>query len=254
MFENWYLPLKLFKQKYPNKVFLFNLINEKQINKLIKLYKIDLIIPLSLKDMKMLSQSNINCSYLSPNNYNKIDMLDNKFLFNEFMIKNELEKYIPETYIVKNNAINYNKIIRYPAIVKQSYGVGGNNIHILYSEKDLIPFDTEFIIQEYIIDEIEYIGNFIVNNGKITYSKFLKLVYNDKFFIHKSLINEFEFVEIDIEIFEIIFNKLNYTGIACSDFKIKDNVIKIFEINPRFGGTFIRNCVFYEFLETLIIS
>jgi predicted ATP-grasp superfamily ATP-dependent carboligase len=123
----------------------------------------------------------------------------------------------------------------------------------LYSEKNLIPFDNNFIIQEYIADKIEYIGNFVVNNGIIKYVNFLKLVYNNKFFIHKSIINEFEYVEIDIEIFEIIFKKLNYTGAACANFKIKNNLIKIFEINPRFGGTFIRNCIFYEFLETLII-
>ena len=64
MFENWNLSFKLFKQKYPNKVFLFNLINENRINNLIKLYKIDMIIPLSLKDMKLLSESKINCPYL----------------------------------------------------------------------------------------------------------------------------------------------------------------------------------------------
>jgi predicted ATP-grasp superfamily ATP-dependent carboligase len=170
------------------------------------------------------------------------------------MIKNEFEMYIPKIFSIKSDIITIDTKIEFPAIIKQSYGLGGNDIHILYSENNIIPFDYDFIIQEYITGKIEYIGNFIVINGIITYSKFLQLVYNDDFFIHKSLNNKFKFVEIDIEIFEIIFNKLNYTGALCVDFKIKDNIIKIFEINPRFGGTFIRNFIFYEFLEKFIIS
>jgi predicted ATP-grasp superfamily ATP-dependent carboligase len=39
--------------------------------------------------------------------------------------------------------------------------------------------------------------------------------------------------------FGAIFRALKYTGFACVDFKIKDGQPKIFEINPRLGGSLV---------------
>ena len=37
--------------------------------------------------------------------------------------------------------------------------------------------------------------------------------------------------------FENILSLMNYQGICCFNYKILDGKPKIFEINPRFGGT-----------------
>ncbi len=53
-------------------------------------------------------------------------------------------------------------------------------------------------------------------------------------------------------IFDNIFKKLNYNGFATADFTISDNIIKIFEINPRPGGSLVLNKdVFKSFIEII---
>jgi predicted ATP-grasp superfamily ATP-dependent carboligase len=52
--------------------------------------------------------------------------------------------------------------------------------------------------------------------------------------------------------FEKIFTKLKYTGFACIDFKMINSKIKIFEINPRLGGTIVHDPEDFSTLIELI--
>lgn len=249
-FKDWTKRFIFLRDKYPNNIFLHDFLNEENILKLINQYNITLIIPICFEDMELLSKSNIPCKYLSPKNYNDILLMDNKCTFFKYFIDNNLQQYIPETYVIKSPSINYYKEIKYPSIQKSNIGYGGCNIFILHSDKDIKKLD-DYIIQEYIIDNNEYACHFICMEGKIIFHKILKEIHNKEFYIQRGPMNDFEIIDFDISGFEFIFKKINYTGAGCINFKYINNQIYIFEVNPRFGGTLILNYLFIEFFDNI---
>lgn len=252
-FESWNNKFLILQEKFPKNIFLYDFINKKNLLELINKYKINLIIPLSFEDMYLVSNSNIECEYLSPNDYNDIINLDDKCKFIKYFIDNNLDKYLPKTYEIKSKDIQYNKPIIYPAIQKINIGFGGNGIYLLKNKNDIKKINN-YIIQEYIINKDEYGGHFVCKNGEIIFHKILKKNHNKDFYIEKGPMDEFEIIDIDLCDFIIIFNKIKYTGACCVDFKYINNKIYIFEINPRFGGTLIENYIFIEFFSNLINS
>ncbi len=234
VFKDWIAPLSK----------VFNVVKYKNIDSLreyIKNNNVKMIIPLYYDMVKILIDLNINCFCLCPQKYDLIDIFHNKCNFADFCIENTLESYIPTTYVINSAKTKLTNKIIYPAIMKDCESTSGLNCNILYKESDEPTVIKRYcIIQEYIFDEYEYVGNFIVMNGDILYSLFFKQQY-EKFFIKKRNMDNYEICECDKTPFEIIFTKLKYTGAACADFKIVNGQIKILEINPRFGGTFVHS-------------
>ena len=61
--------------------------------------------------------------------------------------------------------------------------------------------------------------------------------------------------DLDVEIFKDIFKMLNYSGFACVDFTIVNEIPYIFEINPRPGGSLIRNETYFNrFITKLMVE
>ena len=88
--------------------------------------------------------------------------------------------------------------------------------------------------------------NWIIINWKIIRFRYKK--FNIK---KNNFPKNYENIEnFQIQLFEKIINKLNYTGGLNIDFKFNDstNHIDIFEINPRFGGSAFTNNFIYELL------
>lgn len=196
-----------------------------------------------IDNMQQISKyvKNICCS----ENIQSIKLLDNKANFNNFMVTNSLGNYIPKVYMETNDGIcnNYDCLV-YPCILKTSIGCGGGGIKIINSCTDIlkIPYKNYFI-QELIADNIEYGGHFYVCNGIIKCSVFYMEMYNNKTFIKIGKMNKYNRVENKewLNLFSMIFSKLNYSGFACANFKVVNDIVKIFEINPRLGGTLIHD-------------
>ena len=171
------------------------------------------------------------------NNALNVDILSNKCLFAKFMMQhfpNNIPKtlyysfgentYIDQKYIMqqKNDCV---------LISKPVLGSGGAGIKIV---SDIDTSELNVIISEYIDHNMYCVGHVLVNNGKI-----LKIIYFiTKNYICRGAVSDYEIVEninVDTDIFNDIFYKLNYSGFACINFCISDNIVKIFEINPRIG-------------------
>lgn len=217
---------------------IINYKTEREINEYIRQKNTKIIIPIYYDAMKLLSSMKINCFYLSPKNYKIVDLFNNKGNFIEYCIKNNLEQYIPNTYIIKNPCIKKIRDIQYPAIFKPCISSAGNGCCILYNEKDELHDLEKYVIQEHINDPYEYIGNFLIIEGEILYSLIFKQKY-ERFYIKTKHMDNYEKIICDLDPFQKIFKMSNYTGVACVDFKILNDQIKIMEINPRFGGTFV---------------
>jgi carbamoylphosphate synthase large subunit len=254
-FNTWMKYFNTLIDKYPNNILMFDFIDENNINKLIKTHNIDIIIPLSFSDMELLSNSNIDCYYLSSKNFDIISMLNDKSKFVKYFMENNLEKYLPKTYYIYLDNIKYvyYENIEFPAIQKSNIGFGGSNIYIINNSNDIKKMDN-YILQKYIKDNNEYTAHIISKNGNIIFYKFFKEIHQKDYYIQCGPMNNFEIVDFDINLFKPIFDKLKYDGACCINFKYINNQIYIFEINPRFGGTLINYYIFMDFFDDLLNS
>lgn len=225
-----------------------NDITKDSISNIIEKNQINLIIPLHYQQMKHIlelkEQIPENIQTICSNNYSIIEIFMNKINFIEFMINNKLDTYIPKVYWT--NKKNYNDVIS-PFIFKIAMAATGEGSFICHNCSYInaiqrIHKGKDYIIQEYISGNEEYAFHSYIDHGKIKWWRCYKLTNDSDFFIQKGHMKSYEKVgNIDYSVFETIFSIVDYVGFACIDFKIKDNVIKIFEINPRFGGSLLRN-------------
>ena len=209
----------------------------------IKQHQIELVIPLSFSDMRFLSVQNIGCRYLSPPNFEMVRLLDQKNLFFDFMSYNGLSEFLPETYVVcADEPVRYGSI-KYPAIFKPISGVGGFGVEILTDEKtDFFEGRKNYIVQAYIPAQKEYVGNYVFYQGELLFSQVLSETFNTDIHIKKGKMISYEAVDdFDHQRFSKIFSLLKFTGAICINFKMQGSAIKIFEINPRVGGTLVCN-------------
>jgi len=230
-----------------NKIFV---INEDILNKYDKdEYK---IVPICVKDYSYDHENNI-----FKNNQVNIDIFNNKAKFGEYMLLN-FYKHIPDILyynydnitFMNNNINSIQKFIRKP-----NYGSAGYGIKII---NYFTGTEKNCIIQKY-IDHIQYYtGHFLILNGiikiKIYFSSKHEYKNNIKTgaMINYTIINK---LDINDNIFDKIFYKLNYNGFANADFIIKDDTIIIFEINPRPGGSLIKNIKIFDiFIDKLLES
>lgn len=180
-------------------------------------------------------------SYQSASIYPEIsesyDICRNKVKFQQFMTNcPELQKYIPPT-VYDNNT---------PCFVKKDISIGGIDVTFVNNIQKNTIDRKKYAVQECINYNVNWVGHFSIVKGVIQYSIYYK---NDKK-IPIGYVKRGNIVDYVIEndniyesVFQTIFKKLNYTGFASFDFctDLKTNDLKIFEINPRFGGSILRN-------------
>jgi predicted ATP-grasp superfamily ATP-dependent carboligase len=215
---------------------------------------------------------------ICPKNYDIIELLDNKIKFREFMINNKFQNLIPITYKISNyiehkttsiytqnkqnsetkegpklySLRNKTKVLEpivYPCIFKLAKTHSGLGSYICKNKNELLECQKihktdQSFVQEYIYDinQYEYAVHMFIYKGNIKWSVCYKLTHPSKLFIQRGKMDEYEKIDkFDYSTFEKIFKVVNYTGFTCIDFKMIDNNIKIFEINPRLGGTLVNN-------------
>uniref|UniRef100_A0A6C0LC37 ATP-grasp domain-containing protein n=1 Tax=viral metagenome TaxID=1070528 RepID=A0A6C0LC37_9ZZZZ len=195
------------------------------------------ILPSLIKDTHELNREGINSLFKIDSGW--LDRLDDKKKFAEYAIEKNLAQYIPRTYF-KQDDRSSNTLV----VVKQKYQVFSYGV----SKKKLCEVqDWEFdesVVQEYIKDPIEYAGYFVSYNGNITYSFAYKGNHGNGEYIkceggHPDTTPKIR-VTLDnktVKELELFLKPTLYTGTCCFDFKIKDGNLKVFEINPRLGGS-----------------
>ncbi len=184
-----------------------------------------------------------------------VDTLNNKGKFGKYMLIH-FPEYIPNIYYYNftNETFGNTEILNTKMIYKPNFSSGGDGIKIISSFDNLILKNC--IIQEY-IEHVEYfVGHFLVLNG-IIYSKvYFSSSKNNKTGIKRGCITDYITlleISIDDNIFSKIFNNLNYSGFASADFIINNARIVIFEINPRPGGSLIKNETYFNiFIDKLL--
>lgn len=255
-FYDWSDYIILLQKIFPENIILGNFKTD-DILKMIELFKINYILSLTYDDIKIINKINPqNCIVLNNKDYFNIELFDNKGKFTEYFLNNNLEKYIPITYQINYDNNIYNKNIIYPVIMKSIIGLGGDDVYILHNNQDYIRtfniLKKNFVVQEYLIDDVEYVGHLFYINGKLIYSVFFKIINENIYYVRKGPSKKYLIVDFDILLFNDIFEKINYSGPANINFKYIDNKIKIFEVNPRFGGSIVKSNLLYDLFNVLI--
>lgn len=172
------------------------------------------------------------------NNFETVRLMLNKKIFYEFMEENGLDDFIPKLY----KSIDE---IKYPCISKQVTDGGGDTATVVNKFGD-IEIKDDFVVNEYILGDTEYATN-IFFKDEIIYEITYKKIYNDDVYV----LNHDTKYEMKDEKIECPFKK-EFTDIlktfckkgeyisCCIDYKIKDDLPKILEINVRFGYTLAR--------------
>lgn len=195
------------------------------------------IMPSRIEHIHELNAARINSLFKIDSRWLK--RLNNKKLFIDYAIEHNLSKYIPRPYS-KNSDRSKNPLV----IIKPNescYSMG------VYKKRLADLKDNEFennVVQEYIKDPKEYAGYFVAYNGNITHSfayvgdhgntEFIKCdggkhdnTPKTRVLLDSKIVNELQ----------LFLKPTLYTGTCCFDFKIKDGNLKVFEINPRMGGS-----------------
>lgn len=195
------------------------------------------ILPITVKHIVELNTAFIKSLFKIDSGWLK--RLDDKQLFIDYAIEHRIDKYLPKIYSKKSNLSSDVLAIIKPRVSSFSRGV--------YTKKLYELTDVDFegnVVQEYIKNPFEYAGYFVAYNGKIIHS-FAYLGYHGsgdfikcqgstydktpktRILLNKETVNKLE----------LFLKPTLYTGVCCFDFKIVNDELKIFELNPRLGGS-----------------
>ena len=212
------------------------------------------VIPMTYPQMKMVSPhrdrfQSFGAKVVCSDSYDLVQTFDDKVRFIHFMEEQDLMHLLPDVYVVSHNGqrTDYAEI-QYPCIFKLAvtFGGTGSNVHLTASkpvELDKVARGTSYIVQQYIPGNVEYGGHIYVEGGSIRKQLYYRGARDASVHVQRGRMPKFDrFEELDEAAeLESMFGAINYTGFACVDFKVSDQGMKIFEVNPRLGGTLIHN-------------
>ena len=209
----------------------------------------DLVIPVTIPAQRYINEHLDHLKgqkVINPSN-DAIDLCDDKETFTNILIKNGFADYIPKT----------NEYVCYPYILKKKIGAWGKDITVIKDDECELAHIKEiesddYFRQEYIKGEDEYTTHIIIYNKEVIFCKTLKFTFDETYFVKGQNFKHISKVEVDHNhhkiLFENILNALEYQGICCFNYKLYEDKVKIFEINPRYGGSMT------DFINEALIS
>lgn len=169
---------------------------------------------------------------------NVFDKLINKRSFTNFLRERNLLHYCPHIYSKGCNLDSDDLVVVKQSISVASFGVNKKKI------RDLEKWELEYcLIQEYIYGPEEFDAIFVLDKGEITLAfAYLTEFDKDEYIKFHGDAKRVSYKKVQVsekikKIIEEIMQPTHFTGACCFDFKMKDDEIRIFEINPRLDGS-----------------
>lgn len=170
-----------------------------------------------------------------------IDLCIDKDRFYKYMESAGFGEFVPKVYNSINEAV-------FPAVVKSPLGSNGKNIQVVNSKADYDSCDIDGILCEYILGDVEYASNMIFYKGEVLFDKtFVRHFNTDSFILKSASVSDTVLSTSDSDnFFKDIFSKIiksitDDVVFCCFDYKVKNGVPKIFEINTRLGFTLAKD-------------
>jgi hypothetical protein len=195
----------------------------------------DCIVPLYLNDYPPLWRYRWRAECLIPSEA-VVMLTDDKPRFMQFLRDNGFAEFAPEIYM---------NVVQYPFIYKKRSDIAGKNSHIIATpdaraalEAEIAPDD--YFMQECVGGRTEYTTHFLAVDGRPSFDSTLEFIFERDAYVRGIRCEPLETRKIEtpsVDLFRRILKALNYTGTACFNYKIADGAPKIFELNPRAGGS-----------------
>lgn len=219
--------------------------SEIQIMKIIEWEEVirdfDLVIPLSLEQIRAVYELGLDTSKMVLPNRRAQELCNYKLALNSFLIQAGLGENIPILFPSE-----------FPMIKKPSIGRSSSGIEILLDEVDIDYqelLENEFFLQEFIPGEVEFSVNGVIEDNKVKFS------IDCSYSLEENGMAFFKDYDTRLERFEdgsdVLFETsdpvLNFIETVCEvidygsgafhmGYKVQDGVIKLIEINPRWSA------------------
>lgn len=196
----------------------------------------DLVVPLTIEDARVLAKSRelVKGKLLQSSSVDTVEICDNKFLFNETLIEKGFGDLIPKI----------GSDLPFPFLLKKRVSLGGDHSYVVADEatKNKLSHlinNGDYFCQEIVEGANECATHILFKNGKIINSLTVEYTfYNDRPINGKEGFICSNIVKCPhLDAFAAILKAIEYEGLCCFDYKVVDGQPKIFEINPRFGGS-----------------
>lgn len=194
----------------------------------------DLVVPLTIDELKneeirtLLIKNPIPIPSLE-----SILLCDDKYLFNNTLIAKDFGEYIPDMEGPHN----------YPYLIKKKIDEYGANTHIIYGSVEEEKFSEvltspEYFSQEIITGKYEYATHILIANKRIIHSLNIKYTFKTDTGIKGKDESHQTICRCPyLDTFTSILESIDFEGLCCFNYKVRNNVPYIIEINPRFGGS-----------------
>jgi carbamoylphosphate synthase large subunit len=208
------------------------------------LYSAEYIIP--LMEAHIIDLHNRNVSAIMPG-LDAVKTFMCKKKFADFVIDNGLTGYVPKMFFSPDETKN--KII----IVKPYNLNSGRGQYITDKKLEQKVFDN-FVVQEYIFDDKEYVSHVVSQDGNIKCCITYEYKFNTDRYIKGASTKSHRKLDLDashLEIIKLFLGKFKYTGVCNFGFKIINGEMKLFEINPRMGGSLMQKHNINDLVEII---
>jgi predicted ATP-grasp superfamily ATP-dependent carboligase len=213
--------------------------------------KSDLVVPLNIDDVRILQKSRhwVENNPIPIPSLSALNICDDKYLFSKTLTEKGFKDTIPKT----------GNDLPLPFMLKKRVTMGGISCHFISSPDQKDEFrelisSPDYFCQEIIEGTNEYATHILFKDQKIVTSLTIRYEFYDRIFINgKAGFVCTKIRECDhLDTFAAILEAIGFEGLCCFDYKIVNGKPKIFEINPRFGGSL--SSYFFTFLHQLNLN
>jgi carbamoylphosphate synthase large subunit len=200
----------------------------------------DFVVPLTMADRAALDrgESDGPVRAIIPST-EAVRLCHDKLAFNRMMMESGFGRYIPEVIECEE--------AKPPFILKRREDEFGFNSEVIRTEQDYIRAkeridSDEFFKQTYIDGEIEHATHILMRKGEVAYQKTVRYEMKTGDYVkgHQTSHEDVSWLDgtPSVDIFAGMLRAAGFNnGTCCIDYKIVGESPKVFEINPRFGGS-----------------
>ena len=197
----------------------------------------DIVVPLGLTALREARrQSPLQKSALPLPSEESVRLCDDKFEFNQTLIKLGFVQYIPK--MVQGVTLTP------PYILKRRIGSWGKDCYIIRNREDEGAqldriTDPNYFCQELVSGSSEFATHILFVNGRIVKSLNIKYEFADDTPIKGQSAERLRVVHRCpyLNLFSRILLAIQFKGICCVNYKVAKGQPFLLEINPRFGGS-----------------
>jgi len=197
----------------------------------------DIVFPLRIPDTLLALDSKIATAKSLLPSREALTIADHKMQFNRFLVAIGFSQMVPAIY--RDDRI-------FPYILKGDEGEWGNSTYLIRDARDEAAHrdkmsSPKFFAQEYVAGHEESALHIVSDGSKIRYAHTVRYSYAEDLFVKGPIFKPARVDRLDGMEFEHVFTeilaKLKFQGVCCINYKTKNGVPQIMELNPRMGAS-----------------